>query len=523
MKNKATKKDSVIYARVSHAKQIAEGHGIDSQTTRCREFASRRGYDVISVFTDDITGRADKRPGMEAMLGFLKKQKETTVVLIDDISRLARDVRTHWNLRDDIAKVGAILESPNIEFGDDSDSQLVENMLASVSQHHSQKNGETSFNRMRARLLEGYWVFQAPIGYLYEEVAGHGKMLVPDEPVASILREGLEGFASGRFTCQSELARFFEQKPDIMERLSPNFVRVQMVKDLLTRVLYAGYVEYMESRNGRHWNVSFRKGRHQGLIDLRTFEKIQDRLSSKPKAANRRDTSEDFPLRGHVVCEDCGGKLTANWSSGRRKSYPYYLCQHRGCPSKGRSIRKEVMESHFSDLLERLEPSNALLKAAEVMFRDAWEEKRTSVEADKKSYHRQVQSVEKKIDGFIEMIANTNSPVTASLYERKIEELVYKKEVLAQKEANLEESRPPFDEVFEHSMRFLSSPYKIWTNSEFPWKRAVLKLVFPEPITWVKNKGYRTPKTTFPFKVLASISTENDAMVPPHGLEPRTY
>ncbi len=125
--------------------------------------------------------------------------------------------------------------------------------------------------------------------------------------------------------------------------------------------------------------------------------------------------------------------------------------------------------------------------------------------------------MEKKIDGFIEMIANTNSPVTASLYERKIEELVYKKEVLAQKKANLEESRPPFDEVFEHSMRFLSNPYKIWTNSEFPWKRAVLKLVFPEPLTWVKNKGYRTPKTTFPFKVLARISTENDAMVPPHG------
>lgn len=179
MKTDRSKKDAVVYARVSHAKQVAEGHGIDSQTTRCREYATRRDYDVVSVFTDDITGRADKRPGMEAMLRFLKNQKCTTVVLIDDISRLARDVRTHWNLRDDIAEVGAVLESPNIEFGESPDSQLVENMLASVSQHHNQKNGETSFNRMRARLLAGYWVFRAPIGYRYEEVTGHGQLRCP--------------------------------------------------------------------------------------------------------------------------------------------------------------------------------------------------------------------------------------------------------------------------------------------------------------------------------------------------------
>uniref|UniRef100_UPI0035BE6E67 recombinase family protein n=1 Tax=Gilvibacter sp. TaxID=2729997 RepID=UPI0035BE6E67 len=142
---------AVIYARVSHAKQVAEGHGIDSQTTRCREFAARRGYDVVSVFTDDMTGRVDKRPGMEAMLRFVKKQKGSTVVLIDDISRLARDVRTHWNLRDELTNVGAVLESPTIEFGESPDDQLVENMLASVSQHFSQKNGEVTFNRMRSR------------------------------------------------------------------------------------------------------------------------------------------------------------------------------------------------------------------------------------------------------------------------------------------------------------------------------------------------------------------------------------
>jgi site-specific DNA recombinase len=523
-KSKNNSPSAVIYARVSHAKQVTEGHGIDSQTTRCREFADRKGYNVVSVFTDDMTGRVETRPGMETMLRFLKKKKNNThIVLIDDISRLARNVRAHWNIRDDIASVGATLESPSIEFGDSSDSQLVENMLASVSQHHSQKNGETSFNRMRSRLLGGYWVFTAPIGYRYEEIDGHGKLLVKDEPFASIIKEGLEGFASGRFASQGELARFFESKPAFMSVNSSEHVLIQKITDLLSRPVYAGCISYMKSRSGVEWNVPFRKGKHEPIIDLETYEKIQERLSGKTKAATRKDANLDFPLRGSVLCEDCGKPLTANWSKGRRKSYAYYLCQKRGCPSKGKSIPKHLLEDQFAELLRDLEPSTELMVTAEAMFKDAWEEKRRSIQADQNVYRKEIKDTGKKIDGFIDMIASASSPATAELYERKIEELLRKKEVLAQKSTKLGESQPAFDDVFEPSIRFLGNPYKIWKNSDFAWKRAVLRLVFSESLTYRKNEGYRTPKTTIPFRVLADIDVGKSKMVPPHGLEPRTY
>ena len=51
-------------------------------------------------------------------------------VVIDDISRLARGIEAHIQLRAEIGSTGASLESPSIEFGEDSDSQLVENMLS---------------------------------------------------------------------------------------------------------------------------------------------------------------------------------------------------------------------------------------------------------------------------------------------------------------------------------------------------------------------------------------------------------
>lgn len=89
----------------------------------------------------------------------------------------------------------------------------LQKILASVSQHQRQKNGEQTINRMRARTMNGYWCFAAPIGYRYKRISGHGNMLVREEPLASIIQEALEGFAGGRFETQGEMKHFLESRP----------------------------------------------------------------------------------------------------------------------------------------------------------------------------------------------------------------------------------------------------------------------------------------------------------------------
>lgn len=190
-------KKAVIYCRVSSVKQTKVGDGLDSQKARCAEYARGRGYAVVASFEDDLSGSLVERPGMKALLAFLKKHRdETPVVIIDDISRLARGVEAHIKLRAAIALAGGVLESPTVEFGDDADSELQEYILATVAQHQRRKNSEQTRNRMRARMLNGYWPFACPIGYRHGRMPGHnGKVLVRDEPAASILQEALEGYA----------------------------------------------------------------------------------------------------------------------------------------------------------------------------------------------------------------------------------------------------------------------------------------------------------------------------------------
>ncbi|MBX3630191.1 MAG: recombinase family protein [Nitrosomonas sp.] len=99
---------------------------------------------IAQVLQDEgVSGGLIDRPGIKALLAFLKQNRnQAYVVIIDDISRLARGLEAHIQLRTAISGAGGKLENPSIEFGEDSDSQLVENLLVSVSQHQRQKNGE---------------------------------------------------------------------------------------------------------------------------------------------------------------------------------------------------------------------------------------------------------------------------------------------------------------------------------------------------------------------------------------------
>jgi len=204
----SSRQKAIVYCRVSDTKQISEGNGLGLQATRCREYAAHRGYEVVDVFGEDMSGKIADRPGILAVLAYLKRhRREEIVVIIDDISRLARDTESYRQLRRAIKDANGKLQSPSIQLGEDSDSTLIENLLASVAQHQREKNAEQTRNRMRARAMNGYGLFHPPIGFAYAKVAGHGKMLIRDEPHASIVKEAFEGYASHRFESVSEVKR----------------------------------------------------------------------------------------------------------------------------------------------------------------------------------------------------------------------------------------------------------------------------------------------------------------------------
>ena len=508
-------KQAVIYGRVSSVKQVEEGHGLDSQEVRCREYAKRKGHSVLAVFADKgVSGGALDRPQMRELLSFLLTQpKPGTVVIVDDLNRFSRDVRVHWQLRELVKNAGGILESPSMKFGDTSDDKLIENLLASVSQHQREKNGEQVVNRMRARVQNGYAVTAKVIGYKYRQTKTEGKVLVRNEPVASIVTEALEGFASGRFATQTEVQRFLESQPDFPKQ-NHGGIRLKKVNDMLTHPIYAGYVQ------SKAWKVSLRKGRHEGLISFETHRKIQRRLKQKALAPARKDIDQDFPLRGFVTCGDCEKPLRAGWSkSCTGKRYAYYTCHTKSCRSYGKSIRRDAIEGEFATLLKSLRPSAGLCALIKAMVVDVWNQRAAQINETRKALRREMLALERQIDGFLNRLVDASSPATIKAYERKIDQLERDKLLASEKLENSLQPRVTAPQMIELSLRFLSNPWKIWEKGDLALKKTVLRLAFSDPLPYHRTKGYRTPRTTLPFKVLEAMNTQSCKMVLPERFE----
>ena len=510
---------AVIYCRVSSAKQVRDGHGLDSQETRCRDFASYKSYTILNVFRDEgVSGGMIDRPGMQAMLTFLKsrKRKEQPAVIIDDISRLARGLEAHLQLRTAIGDAGGRLESPSIEFGDDPDSILVENLLASVSQHQRQKNTEQVKNRMKARVQNGYWVFSPVVGYRYEDVAGHGSMLVRDEPNASIVKEAFEGYASGRFETQSEVQRFFESCPTFPHARKGK-VHIHHVKRILRRSLYAGYIDV------RKWGIILQAAKHEPLVSFNVWQSVQDKLYGKPKAPIRKDTSADFPLRGFVTCASCDKPMSAGWSTGRNAKYPYYFCKTKGCPECRRSIKKEHLEGAFESLLKALRPRPALFYTAKKMLEDLWETRAENAQARATALAKQSAETETKIGQIMDRLIACDSPTLIARYESEVQKLEARKIAISEQTRAIGKPVPSFEGTFRTACAFLANPCKLWDSGLIEYRKMVLRLVFAGRLPYDRNEGFRTAILSLPFKALGEFSASGVRMVEPRGIEPLTF
>ena len=507
---------AVIYTRVSSKAQVKKGDGLGSQERRCREFAAYKDHEVAEVFRDEgVSGGLVDRPGMKDMLAWLRKNRAAEpIVLIDDISRLARDTEVHRKLRGALGSVGATLESPSIEFGDDADSILFENIVASMAQHHRQKNGEQVIHRMKARLMNGYFAFWGPTGYTYARVKGHsGKLMVRDEPHASLIQEALEGFATGRFQTQSEVKRFLEPHP-IFTRDSKGEIHPQRIKNLLTNKIYAGYYEY------KPWDVSLTKGKHEALITWEVFQRIQERLSKKAYAAVRVDAAEEFPLRGFVTCDCCGHQLTAYWAKGRNKRYPYYECFNKRCDERRKSIRKDVLEGEFEELIKQMRPTAGLMATVSAMFRDIWDYRIQGYEEKRGKQKRALTSINVTISKLTDRLIETTSSSAIQAYEVKLEKLEAEKILISENLAQKQDLGQDFDKSFRTALNFLINPWNLWSSPNPDNRKTLLKLVFAAPLPYARNRGFRTAKTTSPFNVLGALADGEKVMAERQGFEP---
>ena len=123
---------ALIYCRTAIKNQHSQ---LEQQGQRCRAFAAEHEMQVIDAFSDDgYSGDVSQRPGLNKLLEKLatiagNPDQNRYALIIDDPTRLTRDLSHYLELKQSIAAFGAVLCSVAHGFSDSPDTAFKEHVL----------------------------------------------------------------------------------------------------------------------------------------------------------------------------------------------------------------------------------------------------------------------------------------------------------------------------------------------------------------------------------------------------------
>ncbi len=508
----------IVYVRVSSKKQETEGSGLKSQEGRCIQELSSLKVPYIKTFPDSYTGGGDfmKRPAMRALLEYIDNNPHKKfVVVFDDLKRFARDIEFHFKLKTAFSYRNVALKCLNYTFDDTPEGRFAEIIMAGQSELERHQNRRQVIQKQKARLELGYWSFGSKKGYLMTKSSEHGTISIQVESEAKILKEALEGFANGTFVRKIDVCKFLVEK-GLWKKQSPEKYIDKLENAILRDPFYAGFIEYPM------WEVSRRLGKHKPIISLETFELIQKRLDRGDFGKRiRKDTSDDFPLRGLLVCADCESHLTAAWCKGRNRRHPYYYCQKKGCVNKGRIVRKDVIEDEFNNILKSITLKKDVSKLVKVVFDKVWKDEVKNIRIKHNDLSFKKANLEKQVGEFMELLVSAKSENVKKAYESHIERISNEIELIDSTiPAENFDFDIPYQTALDKANGLLKSPYKIWITLDTKEKQNLFYFIFENKLKYSVEEGYRTNKIPSAVRLFEEFSTLETPYVEKTGIEP---
>jgi site-specific DNA recombinase len=317
---------AVIYLRVSSVGQYKkgndpEGYSIPGQREACRLHAERLGAAVIREYVEPgKSGTSTKRPALQQMLSDLVDMS-STYVIVYDLSRVARDdFDALWLLRE-IEGRGCKLESTLERVDDTPAGKLLYTVMAGVNAFRSRGDAEKVKMGLRRKHSQGGTPGAAPIGYCNVRHVDSGReirTIEVDPERAPLIRTAFELYATGQHSVFS--------LTDILESMSLRTLATHkrpsrpMGRSAVHRMLSNDYYVGVVTMKGQK-----AQGVHPAIVDLQTFERVQQLLRSRAQSGTRSRKHEHY-LKGSLYCDVCGGRMLYVEAKGHGGTYEYFRC-----------------------------------------------------------------------------------------------------------------------------------------------------------------------------------------------------
>lgn len=505
---------------------MSDWNGLSSQEQVCRNYAKNiLGIEIEKVFNEEgISGGIFERKSIQELFKYIDSNLENNyVVIFDDLNRLSRDIQVHGLLKAEFKKRWVELACPNFQFDESPEWNFKENISVVVSEYERKKNRQRVIDRQQARLEQWFWCFPLPIWYEFQKDERGWKIAVKNKD-AKIVKKILEDYASWKIKTANEIIKELHKKGLRVGTIKRwKVYNANLANRMLKNILYTGYLEYSSK-----W-VTLRKAKHEALISMATFKKIQERLLVSPQYItsrinenlNRKDLSEDFPLRGFLHCADSKYMLSWAWSQWAKKKYPYY-CFTRYSPNRGISMNRDKFHIEFENFLSKVQLDPYFINSFREILKRIESSKETELQEFQKIQDTKIVDIDSKMSKYIERIGKTDSETLVEWYENKVVELEIEKNEI---QKNLSEFKHLVKNVrtpIEKRLKYYESTLQLWKKSDLESRKKLLKEVFPEWIPINKKKQVRTPTFSLIYQIIDVSKWDENKMVDRPGLEPGT-
>ena len=397
-KESAAEQRAVIYLRVSTKEQAemggeAEGFSIPAQRDACRRKAESLGAVVAEEFVDrGESARTANRPELLRMLGYLREQS-VQYVIVHKVDRLARSRADDVVINLEIQKSGARLVSCSENIDETPSGLLLHGIMSSIAEFYSRNLATEVAKGMTQKAQSGGTTHRAPVGYVNVEKLVEGRRVRTvelDQERAPLVRWAFEAYATGEWTLtqlQAELtARGFSARPTRRWPERP-YARAGLAV-MLANPYYTGVVTYA--------GVSY-PGKHEPLISVELFERVQDALASHNHAGERQYRHNHY-LKGSIYCGRCGKRLAVTNSRNHAGViYDYFYCLGRqrdrwSCDQTVMRIKtvERLIEDHYVTVT--LAPEQ--LEAVRSALKHALADKKRRAEVDERAAARRIQRLD---------------------------------------------------------------------------------------------------------------------------------
>ncbi len=415
-----------VYCRVSTAAQ-EDNSSLETQETRCRDYAAQHGWEVARVFREIHTGsELFERPQL-ASLRELVRGRECDMVLAYALDRVSRSQAHLGFLVSEWDHLGASLALVTEELADTPEGRLLQSVRGFVAEMERLKIRERTQRGVQARVKSGKPIpgQKAPYGYTWRDTQRSGYIL--NEGEYSIVRRIYESILQGntlRATAQALTLGGVQTPTGRAKRWE-----VATLHTILKNPVYTGHpvayrtkVERVRGRGSVRYQppsmwVELPGDVAPAIVSEDEFAAVQTRLERNRATSPRHNADPEATLLrcGIGRCGYCGYPLQVT----RRKNKPHmYRCHPLGrerheCPSFG--VMAHILDPAVWAIVEQvlLDPDIIAREVAHRKDQDPFE-------PDIKSLERRLQGIDRRQQRLARLIASledddAEAPLVAEL------------------------------------------------------------------------------------------------------------